>query len=83
MGTWFHLTCYFSFLTWVLNSVNLVNVDVSVLKYLFIFLETNTYRTPLYGQPSWWGEDDANNKEDRRQEDHYSGNGGDLGWERV
>ncbi|XP_064018400.1 centrosomal protein of 170 kDa protein B isoform X2 [Pogoniulus pusillus] len=34
--------------------------------------ETNTYRTPLYGQPSWWGEDDANNKEDRRQEDHYS-----------
>ncbi|XP_053922731.1 centrosomal protein of 170 kDa protein B isoform X9 [Cuculus canorus] len=34
--------------------------------------ETNTYRTPLYGQPSWWGEDDANNKEDRRQEEHYS-----------
>ncbi|XP_056349314.1 centrosomal protein of 170 kDa protein B isoform X7 [Oenanthe melanoleuca] len=34
--------------------------------------ETNTYRTPLYGQPSWWGEDDANNKEERRQEDHYS-----------
>ncbi|NXF83148.1 C170B protein, partial [Sclerurus mexicanus] len=33
--------------------------------------ETNTYRTPLYGQPSWWGEDDANN-EDRRQEEHYS-----------
>ncbi|KFU88266.1 Protein KIAA0284 [Chaetura pelagica] len=33
--------------------------------------ETNTYRTPLYGQPSWWGEDDANNKEDRRQEEHY------------
>ncbi|NXS94857.1 C170B protein, partial [Jacana jacana] len=33
--------------------------------------ETSTYRTPLYGQPSWWGEDDANNKEDRRQEDHY------------
>ncbi|NXN50398.1 C170B protein, partial [Rynchops niger] len=34
--------------------------------------ETNTYRTPLYGQPSWWGEDDANNKEDRRPEEHYS-----------
>ncbi|XP_064515414.1 centrosomal protein of 170 kDa protein B isoform X2 [Pseudopipra pipra] len=34
--------------------------------------ETNTYRTPLYGQPSWWGEDDANNKDDRRQEEHYS-----------
>ncbi|XP_048709548.2 centrosomal protein of 170 kDa protein B isoform X1 [Caretta caretta] len=38
--------------------------------------ETATYRTPLYGQPSWWGEDDANNKlerqEDRRQEEHYS-----------
>ncbi|XP_042718753.1 centrosomal protein of 170 kDa protein B isoform X6 [Lagopus leucura] len=33
--------------------------------------ETNSYRTPLYGQPSWWGEDDANN-EDRRQEEHYS-----------
>ncbi|NXO24312.1 C170B protein, partial [Cisticola juncidis] len=34
--------------------------------------ETNTYRTPLYGQPSWWGEDDANNKDERRQEEHYS-----------
>ncbi|NWW23045.1 C170B protein, partial [Falcunculus frontatus] len=34
--------------------------------------ETNTYRTPLYGQPSWWGEDDLNNKEERRQEEHYS-----------
>uniref|UniRef100_A0A8C9FAR6 Centrosomal protein 170B n=1 Tax=Pavo cristatus TaxID=9049 RepID=A0A8C9FAR6_PAVCR len=34
--------------------------------------ETSSYRTPLYGQPSWWGEDDANNKEDRRQEEHYS-----------
>ncbi|XP_060118909.1 centrosomal protein of 170 kDa protein B isoform X2 [Heteronotia binoei] len=37
---------------------------------------TSTYRTPLYGQPSWWGEDDANNKletsDDRRQEEHYS-----------
>lgn len=56
----------------------------SVLKYLLIlFLETNTYRTPLYGQPSWWGEDDANNKEERRQEEHYSGNGGDMGWEKI
>ncbi|XP_053331551.1 centrosomal protein of 170 kDa protein B isoform X1 [Spea bombifrons] len=38
--------------------------------------ETSVYRTPLYGQPSWWGEDDANNKhempEGRRQEDHLS-----------
>ncbi|KAM3856792.1 centrosomal protein of 170 kDa protein B [Vipera latastei] len=25
---------------------------------------TSTYRTPLYGRPSWWGEDDANNKLD-------------------
>ncbi|XP_066485586.1 centrosomal protein of 170 kDa protein B [Tiliqua scincoides] len=37
---------------------------------------TTTYRTPLYGQPSWWGEDDANNKlettDDRRQEEPYS-----------
>nr|XP_056706840.1 centrosomal protein of 170 kDa protein B [Euleptes europaea] len=36
----------------------------------------STYRTPLYGQPSWWGDDDANNKlespDDRRQEEHYS-----------
>nr|XP_060610666.1 centrosomal protein of 170 kDa protein B isoform X3 [Anolis sagrei ordinatus] len=38
--------------------------------------ETNTYRTPLYGQPSWWGEDDANNKlestDERRVEEQYS-----------
>ncbi|XP_030307875.1 centrosomal protein of 170 kDa protein B isoform X2 [Calypte anna] len=40
--------------------------------------ETNTYRTPLYGQPSWWGEDDANNKEDRRQEEHYSERSKDI-----
>ncbi|KAJ7345238.1 hypothetical protein JRQ81_001188 [Phrynocephalus forsythii] len=37
---------------------------------------TTTYRTPLYGQPSWWGEDDANNKlestDDRRPEEQYS-----------
>ncbi|XP_030070538.1 centrosomal protein of 170 kDa protein B [Microcaecilia unicolor] len=37
--------------------------------------ETTVYRTPLYGQPSWWGEDDEKNKldrhEDRRQEEHY------------
>ncbi|XP_077179946.1 centrosomal protein of 170 kDa protein B isoform X3 [Paroedura picta] len=36
----------------------------------------SAHRTPLYGQPSWWGEDDANNKletlDDRRQEEHYS-----------
>uniref|UniRef100_A0A8C5QKG3 Centrosomal protein 170B n=1 Tax=Leptobrachium leishanense TaxID=445787 RepID=A0A8C5QKG3_9ANUR len=39
--------------------------------------ETSVYRTPLYGQPSWWGEDDANNlhemPEGRRHEDHLSG----------
>uniref|UniRef100_A0A8D0GVP2 Centrosomal protein 170B n=1 Tax=Sphenodon punctatus TaxID=8508 RepID=A0A8D0GVP2_SPHPU len=43
---------------------------------LFPFPEAAPYRTPLYGQPSWWGEDDANNKlerpEERRQEEHYS-----------
>nr|XP_020669141.1 centrosomal protein of 170 kDa protein B [Pogona vitticeps] len=37
---------------------------------------TTTYRTPLYGQPSWWGEDDANNKlestDDRRPEEQYT-----------
>ncbi|KAG8561247.1 hypothetical protein GDO81_015304 [Engystomops pustulosus] len=36
--------------------------------------EPSIYRTPLYGQPSWWGDDDANNKheahEDRRPEDY-------------
>ncbi|OCT68452.1 centrosomal protein of 170 kDa protein B isoform X2 [Xenopus laevis] len=32
------------------------------------------YRTPLYGQPSWWGEDDDHKleKEGRRQDEHYS-----------
>ncbi|XP_063803476.1 centrosomal protein of 170 kDa protein B isoform X3 [Pseudophryne corroboree] len=39
-------------------------------------IEPSIYRTPLYGQPSWWGDDDANNKhekhEGRRPEDHYS-----------
>ncbi|XP_069807431.1 centrosomal protein of 170 kDa protein B isoform X2 [Dendropsophus ebraccatus] len=38
--------------------------------------ESSIYRTPLYGQPSWWGEDDANNKHEkhdgRRPEDHYT-----------
>ncbi|XP_038622880.1 centrosomal protein of 170 kDa protein B isoform X4 [Tachyglossus aculeatus] len=33
------------------------------------------YRTPLYGQPSWWGEDEANSKldgqEGRRPDDPY------------
>ncbi|XP_074147135.1 centrosomal protein of 170 kDa protein B isoform X2 [Sminthopsis crassicaudata] len=37
--------------------------------------EPLTYRTPLYGQPSWWGEDDGSNKldrpDDQNQEDHY------------
>uniref|UniRef100_A0A8C6DG37 Centrosomal protein 170B n=1 Tax=Moschus moschiferus TaxID=68415 RepID=A0A8C6DG37_MOSMO len=32
--------------------------------------EAATYRTPLYGQPSWWGEDDGDTlPEDRRQEE--------------
>ncbi|KAM9202314.1 centrosomal protein of 170 kDa protein B isoform 3-T3 [Dugong dugon] len=31
--------------------------------------EAATYRTPLYGQPSWWGEDDGGSPpEDRHQE---------------
>ncbi|XP_004645432.1 centrosomal protein of 170 kDa protein B isoform X2 [Octodon degus] len=31
--------------------------------------ESVVYRTPLYGQPSWWGEDDSGTPpEDRRQE---------------
>ncbi|XP_044291968.1 centrosomal protein of 170 kDa protein B isoform X2 [Varanus komodoensis] len=43
---------------------------------------TSTYRTPLYGQPSWWGEDDTNNKfestDDRRPEEQYSERTKDL-----
>ncbi|XP_026554369.1 centrosomal protein of 170 kDa protein B isoform X2 [Pseudonaja textilis] len=43
---------------------------------------TATYRTPLYGRPSWWGEDDANNKldstGDRRPEEQYSDRTKDL-----
>ncbi|XP_053553231.1 centrosomal protein of 170 kDa protein B [Bombina bombina] len=38
--------------------------------------EPSVYRTPLYGQPSWWGEDDANNQHElqdgRRPEELYS-----------
>ncbi|CAJ0949251.1 unnamed protein product [Ranitomeya imitator] len=38
--------------------------------------ESSIYRTPLYGQPSWWGDDDDNNMheqhEGRRPEDQYS-----------
>ncbi|KAL6088035.1 hypothetical protein STEG23_021269 [Scotinomys teguina] len=34
--------------------------------------EAVAYRTPLYGQPSWWGEDDsAAPPEDRHQEEPY------------
>ncbi|XP_004434372.1 PREDICTED: centrosomal protein of 170 kDa protein B [Ceratotherium simum simum] len=34
--------------------------------------ESAAYRTPLYGQPSWWGEDDGGTSpEDRRQEEPY------------
>ncbi|XP_028604588.2 centrosomal protein of 170 kDa protein B isoform X1 [Podarcis muralis] len=44
---------------------------------------TTTYRTPLYGQPSWWGEDDENNKlesaDDRRQEEPYPERTKDIG----
>ncbi|XP_013911826.1 PREDICTED: centrosomal protein of 170 kDa protein B isoform X2 [Thamnophis sirtalis] len=43
---------------------------------------TTTYRTPLYGRPSWWGEDDANHKLDstgeRRPEEQYSEKTKDL-----
>lgn len=36
--------------------------------------EAVAYRTPLYGQPSWWGEDDsATPPEDRHQEEPYPG----------
>ncbi|XP_054548806.1 centrosomal protein of 170 kDa protein B isoform X3 [Talpa occidentalis] len=34
--------------------------------------ETTAYRTPLYGQPSWWGEDDGGTPpEEQRPEDLY------------
>ncbi|XP_048218601.1 LOW QUALITY PROTEIN: centrosomal protein of 170 kDa protein B [Perognathus longimembris pacificus] len=33
--------------------------------------EATAYRTPLYGQPSWWGEDDGAAPEDQRQEEPY------------
>ncbi|XP_040188623.1 centrosomal protein of 170 kDa protein B isoform X5 [Rana temporaria] len=37
--------------------------------------EPSIYRTPLYGQPSWWGDEDENNMhekhEGRRPEDHF------------
>lgn len=36
--------------------------------------EAVAYRTPLYGQPSWWGEDDSGTpSEDRHQEEPYPG----------
>uniref|UniRef100_A0A8D1S2X2 FHA domain-containing protein n=1 Tax=Sus scrofa TaxID=9823 RepID=A0A8D1S2X2_PIG len=35
--------------------------------------EAAAYRTPLYGQPSWWGEDDGGSPaEDRRQDESYA-----------
>ncbi|XP_014447711.1 centrosomal protein of 170 kDa protein B [Tupaia chinensis] len=35
-------------------------------------VETAPYRTPLYGQPSWWGEDDGGTPPgDRRQEEAF------------
>ncbi|KAM9294655.1 centrosomal protein of 170 kDa protein B [Gastrophryne carolinensis] len=38
--------------------------------------EPPIYRTPLYGQPSWWGDDDGNNLHDkhegRRPEDNFA-----------
>ncbi|XP_040268721.1 centrosomal protein of 170 kDa protein B isoform X1 [Bufo bufo] len=30
--------------------------------------EPSIYRTPLYGQPSWWGDDDANNKHEKSED---------------
>ncbi|ELW47203.1 hypothetical protein TREES_T100001158 [Tupaia chinensis] len=37
-------------------------------------VETAPYRTPLYGQPSWWGEDDGGTPPgDRRQEEAFPG----------
>lgn len=36
--------------------------------------EAAAYRTPLYGQPSWWGEEDGGSPpEDRRREEPYAG----------
>nr|AAH50077.1 AW555464 protein [Mus musculus] len=41
--------------------------------------EAVAYRTPLYGQPSWWGEDDSGApSEDRHQEEPYSERPKDL-----
>ncbi|XP_005068359.1 centrosomal protein of 170 kDa protein B isoform X2 [Mesocricetus auratus] len=41
--------------------------------------EAVAYRTPLYGQPSWWGEDDSvTPPEDRRQEEPCSERPKDL-----
>ncbi|XP_059039292.1 centrosomal protein of 170 kDa protein B isoform X1 [Mustela lutreola] len=34
--------------------------------------EAAAYRTPLYGQPSWWGEEDGGPPEDRRREEPYA-----------
>lgn len=36
--------------------------------------EAASYRTPLYGQPSWWGEDDGSTLPDaQRQGEPYPG----------
>lgn len=36
--------------------------------------EAVAYRTPLYGQPSWWGEDDSGTpSEEHHQEEPYPG----------
>lgn len=35
---------------------------------IFLSLESATIRpTPLYGQPSWWGDDDVDNKGGRSE----------------
>uniref|UniRef100_A0A6I8SVD7 Centrosomal protein of 170 kDa protein B n=1 Tax=Xenopus tropicalis TaxID=8364 RepID=A0A6I8SVD7_XENTR len=46
----------------------------------FMYKNIPAYRTPLYGQPSWWGEDDDNklDKEGRRQDEHYSERPNDM-----
>ena len=45
--------------------------------------EAATYRTPLYGQPSWWGEDDGGAlPEDRRQDEPGPGEPWGPAWAR-
>lgn len=49
-------------------------VGASVTRGQTLCAEAAAYRTPLYGQPSWWGEDDGGSPaEDRRQDESYAG----------